>query len=223
MSSLKKIEKMAVLALFNGLRLHRDSITLFKFGSIPSSYALSILAQEEFGKHFLLKEIIYQDYENIGLDDECAKETLKLMCSHKIKQGWFSRQADDIAKYHWKKYPKIIKDISSGKLDNDKQNAIYVGVTRTLGKLDLIKGKIIDPLKRIKINKVKFHITRVNDFLIEMIEGSKRGILDYDFDEENDFMTLNLVKELESLWPDKSLESKATLKKYKKYPIDPDC
>jgi len=220
---MKKIKNLAGASFSNGLRLHRDSIALFKIGSIPSSYALSILAQEEIGKAFLLAEIVFQDVDNNGLDLEYSKLILKCMRSHKVKQGWFSQQVGDFFKYPGKKYPKIFKDVYSGKLDEDKQNAIYVGVTKTDNKPDLMRGKIIDPSKRTKPKQAEKHITRVNDFIIEFTEGCRRGILCADPEEVDELLTMGLVAELESLWPKKSKSSIAKLKKYRKYDIDEDC
>lgn len=222
-SSLKKIHKLAVLSLLNGLRLHKDSIKLYEAKSYPTSFALSILAQEEIGKYFLLKETIYQDVDEAGVDVESAQEILNAMRMHRVKQGWFSRLADDIFKYRGKRYPRIIREISTGKLDAEKQNALYVGVTRTKNKLDLIKGRVINPVSRIKDSTAQMHITRVNDFLIEMIESSKRCISGYDLDDEYEFLTMELVFELENTWPKKSKESVKKLLEYRKHPIDPDC
>lgn len=54
--NLRKVEKMAYLALENGLRLHQDSILLFNNKRYPSAYFLSILALEEIGKFFLIED-----------------------------------------------------------------------------------------------------------------------------------------------------------------------
>ncbi|WP_431217561.1 AbiV family abortive infection protein [Puia sp. P3] len=50
---------MAVLSLENTVRLHLDSILLFKNGSFPSSFQLSVLALEEFGKAKALNDFIW--------------------------------------------------------------------------------------------------------------------------------------------------------------------
>lgn len=224
MGNLNKIKKIATESFSNGLRLHKDSITLFKQNSIPSSYMLSILAQEEIGKSYLMSEIIFQDTDNTGLvDNEYTKLITKCMTSHQVKQGWFSRQADDFFKYSGKKYPKIIKEISSGKLEENKQNSIYVGVTKSKNKIDLANGKVIIPEKRIKINQAEFQITRVNDFIIEFIEGVRRGILCVDVDGVDGLLTINLAKELETIWSNKSKSTISKLKKYRKFEIDDDC
>jgi len=216
---LKKIEKLASESLLNGLRLHRDSITLYKNGAIPSSYMLSILSQEEIGKSFLTNDVVFQDVDNVGIDSKYAGKIVNAMLSHRIKQASFSREVDDFLKYHGKKYPRIISEISSGKLNERKQNATYVGVTKKGNKPDLIGGKLIIPIRKVKPEQAKFHITRVNDFLISLIEGSRRGLL-YIEDPIDKLLTIDLVKELEVLWPNKSKEAIFKLRKYRRYDIE---
>lgn len=219
MKKLSKINKLGIEAFKNAIRLHIDSIKLFKEGSLPSAYALSILAQEEIGKSFLMAEVIFQDVDGLGMDKEEANITLKSMLSHKTKQGWFSRQADDIFKYHGKKYPKIVQDISNGKLDEEKQNSIYVGVTKTHNKVNLLSGKVIIPSHRVKSQKVSWHITRVNDFIIEFSEGIWRDIAMIELEGIERVLTLDMAMKLEKLWPAKSKESTVKLRKYRKFEV----
>lgn len=219
MKKLSKINKLGIEAFKNAIRLHFDSIKLFQDGSLPSAYALSILSQEEIGKSFLMAEVMFQDVDSRGMGTEYANIVLKSMLSHRTKQGWFSRQADDIFKYHGNKYPKIVQDISSGKLDEEKQNAIYVGVTKTNNKIDLLNGKVIVPVKRVKPQKVSWHITRVNDLIVELSEGIWRDLTSIDLDGIEKILTLDLVKKLEKLWPIKSRSSITKLRKFRKFEI----
>ncbi|NIE63033.1 AbiV family abortive infection protein [Burkholderia sp. Ax-1719] len=48
--SLYKWKKLGKESLLNALRLHRDAILLFKAGSFPSAFQLSVLSLEEFAK-----------------------------------------------------------------------------------------------------------------------------------------------------------------------------
>lgn len=58
--NLKKLEKMEELTFKNALRLHFDSITMYKNRSYPTAYFLSILALEELGKASLLDDFVWQ-------------------------------------------------------------------------------------------------------------------------------------------------------------------
>ncbi len=224
MKNLGKIRKLASVAFLNGLRLHKDAITLFKVGSFPSSLALSILSQEEIGKSFLMSEVIFQNIDNEGIGEEESVLLLQSMLSHKTKQGWFSREVGDFFKYKYgsKKRSKIYNDVLSGKIEEDKQNSIYVGLTKTKNKLNLQKGKVIDPKARIKAKQAETHITRVNDFVIELIEMTRRGLGGVNVEEVNNVLTMELVVDLERMWPTKSIASKRKLSAYRKYDIDLD-
>ena len=85
-----KFDRMALLSMQNGIRLHGDSILLFENDRFPSAYALSILAMEEVGKSFLLQEIVFQD-DGQEYDAKQMQELLKLLYHHRVKQGWFAR------------------------------------------------------------------------------------------------------------------------------------
>ena len=220
MMTLKKASKMAGLAFTNALRLHRDSIALYNNGSFPSSYQLSILAQEEIGKAFLLEEIVSQDCgQKIDDDKEFNDIMIKTLLSHKSKQGWFSRQADDIFKYHAKRFPKFVKEVSSGKLEEKKQNATYTGLSKKNGKID-IEGKIIQPTLIIKEDDAKAHITRVNDFIITLIEGCRRGLLFITSSGLDEQLVIETSSTLEKLWTIKSNETIKKLGAYRKYEVE---
>lgn len=219
MNRIKKISKISSLAFSNGIRLHKDSILLFNNRSFPSAFQLSILAQEEIGKSFLLQEDIWQTSTS-GMDtnDPDYRKILDdCFLNHKIKQGWFSKFADE-DKIFKGKYTNFIKNIYEGKLDEKKQIATFVGLSKRFKKINW-KSKIIFPKKRIKEKDVKTHITRVNDFVIYYIEGNRRGIITTDVEEIFDILTLEMSNELEKLWPFKSRSYEIIIKKYRKYSI----
>ena len=57
--NLRKIDRMAVLAFKNSLRLHEDAIILFNKHRFPSAYTLSVLSLEELGKYFSLEDFFF--------------------------------------------------------------------------------------------------------------------------------------------------------------------
>lgn len=210
---------MAELAFMNGVRLHKDAILLYKAGSSLSAYQLSILAQEEIGKSSLLEEHVWQMQGHPqDISHELEDMMIKAMSSHKIKQGWFSRYADDYFKYRNKRLSKFIREVESGKLEENKQNATYVGLTKQ-NKTMNPNGKIVNPLNRIKPDDAKRHITRVNDYIVNLIEGCRRGVYSVDTEEVDYCLTMNLAKELELLWSLKSRDTQISLRKIRKFEI----
>lgn len=235
MISKSKIDKLAAFSFLNGVRLHEDSILLFKKGSLPSAFQLSILAQEEIGKAFVFDDMVLEQFDKLddydqetkrfkivkGLSDEGRQIIEWVLSSHQMKQGWFSREAgDEVKTYKGKiKISKFIEEINSGKLEIKKQNSTYVGLKRIdRGKFDL-DGKVVDPESFVKVKEVEKHITRVNDFVIEFIEKCRRDISSVDSDWFDECLNLDLVKELEKKWPLKNRNAFAILKKIRKNPI----
>lgn len=219
MKNLSKAAKMAGLGFQNGIRLHKDSIYLFKRGSYPTAYQLSILAQEEFGKSALLEEQVFQNVVNDIDDEEYNQIILRAITSHKTKQGWFSRMADDYSKFGRNRLSRFIKEVNEGLLEEKKQNATYVGLTKKNGKLDS-KGKIIVPIRRINLKAAEEHITRVNDYLVKLIEGCRRGVYSVDTEDVDSVLTLDLASELENLWTLKEKTTVRELKKIRKFKIE---
>lgn len=211
---------MAGLAFANGVRLHKDAVLLFKNGSFPSAYFFSILAQEEIGKAFILEEHIFQmGGRSEDITPDLEKLILDSTLSHKVKQGWFSREADDYWKYKGKRLSKFIKETSNGKLEDKKQNSVYVGLTRK-GKSVDARGRIINPLDRVKPDEVKSHITRVNDYIVVLIEGCRRNVYSVDTEELDSYLTINLAQELEALWPYSAKATQSRLKQIRKFKIE---
>ena len=211
---------MAQLSFQNAIRLHKDAIALYKLGSFLTAYQLSILSQEEIGKTFLLEEHIFQMAGRVkDIDKETEDIMTKALLSHRVKQRWFSRVADDYFKYKGKRLSKFIREVESGKLEENKQNATYVGLTKQ-NKTMNPNGKIINPLKRVKTEDAKKHITRVNDYIVDLIEGCRRGVYSVDTEEVDSCLTMDLAKELELLWSLKSKETQISLRKIRKFEID---
>jgi AbiV family abortive infection protein len=119
--NLTKISKMEYLTFRNALRLHLDSIHLFGIRSFPSSFFISVLAQEELGKATILSDFVYHSEADgpMGLDWE--KKWLEMIYYHKIKQGAFQSNAMyDLPK-------DFVTALSNGKLERLKQSSVYVG------------------------------------------------------------------------------------------------
>lgn len=84
-----KIIRMNILCYKNALRLHQDSIYLYKKQRYPSANALSIIALEEMGKHMALSHGLFYDYFDKGQDEDFISMVMKQTYDHRIKQAIF--------------------------------------------------------------------------------------------------------------------------------------
>ncbi len=185
----KKFDKMAVLAFANGLRLHFDSILLFKNKSFPSAYFLSVLAVEEIGKAFILDDFLY----HYRADNAIDVEFLELMFSHTAKQLNFAYNLDFSIPTD-----KHFKSLFNKKTETAKQNSLYVGLSRKKEKLNL-KSRIINPLK-LSRNKTFEQITTVNDCLLDLTLSVIKQIYGFDSDSVEHLLNKKLYSRLINTW-----------------------
>lgn len=154
-----KLNKIATESLRNTIRLHFDSILLYENESYPSALQLSVLALEEFSKASWVDHYIWSSETNEGYpDSKLEQDWLKLLYLHPKKQWNFvAREADDYS-------PKFISLIQSRKLEEKKQNAVYVGLARSKGKVDT--DSRVSTLWNIKQRDAKQFISITNDELL---------------------------------------------------------
>lgn len=157
-----KLNKIAADSLRNTIRLHFDSVLLYENESYPSAFQLSVLALEEFSKANWVDHYIWSSETNEGYPViEFEQEWLQLLYLHPKKQWNFvAREIDDYS-------PKFISLIQSRKLEEKKQNAIYVGLARSKGKIDT-NSRISTPW-RIKQKDAKQLISIINDELLRIL------------------------------------------------------
>jgi len=120
--SFRKLGELEFQCYQNALRLHSDSILLYTKDSFASAFALSVLANEEFGKGFAIAEICFHaKFENrFGPQDEHFLRAL--LSDHKLKQGWFRSYVFGGILTH----KRFIKHFA--RIQFEKNNAFYVGV-----------------------------------------------------------------------------------------------
>ncbi len=193
--NLKKVDKMAGLAFKNGLRLHFDSILLFKNKSFPSAFFLSVLAIEEIGKSFMLMDFLFHSINGRWKKQE-EEEFFGYLYYHTVKQQNFASQFDVPMPFTENKF---FKTIFSGKIERLKQYAVYVGLPRGKGKINL-KGKINNPLK-ISRSKAFEQITNVNDCLLDLTLGTINEIYLIDADSVEGLLNKKLFDKLSKSWP----------------------
>jgi len=207
--NLNKVDKMAGLSLENALRLHFDSILLFKNQSYPSAYFLSVLALEEIGKAFLIMNFLYHSYTDGRMEEKWEEKFLKLIYSHHAKQNSFAYNLDSPMPSS-----KFFKSLYSGELEILKQNSVYVGLDRKHRKVNL-KSKINNPLK---INKAKAQkqITNVNDCLLELTLGVTKEVYIMDATSVEKILNKPLLTKLRKSWSLVSSKTKLELNKLEK-------
>jgi AbiV family abortive infection protein len=191
MININKFGKIAGITFKNCLRLHFDSITLFNNLSYPSSYFLSVLAIEEYGKVINILDLIYF-YATDSLSEENGKKLFENTLSHTYKQKKYASHHRDILP---KKY---LEKIYSGHLEIEKQNAVYVGLPKIQKKIDF-DGKISNPL-RMGRTKAKQQITYFNDCLLRLVLGNIKGIYIFESDSFSKQLNRELYSSLLSKW-----------------------
>lgn len=163
-----KFRRLAEESLRNALRLHADSILLFTNRSYPSAFQLSVLALEEFAKAKWVDHYYYSSITNEGLPDtEFEQRWLNLLYLHPEKQ--FAFLARELFDYS----PKFVQFVQDRELEFKKQRAIYVGLSRSKGKVDT-SSRVSVPDQAISQNSAKKIISVVNQeflFVYEQIQN----------------------------------------------------
>jgi AbiV family abortive infection protein len=217
-----KLSRLAGVSFSNGLRLHRDSITMYNQGSYATAFHLSILAQEEIGKAFLLEEAVFRSWGKEWPPEFQRKTVADALSNHGLKQRWFDRLASDFLSRHGPLIPRFTKDIATGRLEQLKQDSTYSGLTRITGSSKVnLKGKIKDP-SLTKHTEAGRQITRVNDLVVVYSEGFVRGVYGTDIYYIADQMTTDLIDELSLHWPRSSAYAKRILKALRLNKLLPD-
>jgi len=191
--NLNKVDRLAGLSFENGLRLHFDSIHLYKNKSFPSAFFLSVLAMEEIGKSFLLMDLFWHSKMDGRMGEYWEREWLKMIYVHQTKQNSFARNFE--GPFTTKKF---FKNIYYGELETLKQNTVYVGLNRKGRDIEL-KGKIINPLKTSK-KKTHDQITNVNGSLLEMTLGVIKEVYGIDSPEMEAKFNISLYNKMKKEW-----------------------
>jgi len=151
-----------------------DSMLLHDCESYPSAFQLSVLALEELAKAKMVSHYYYSSITNEGFARaDFEQRFLQLLYSHADKQ--FAFIGRDIYFYS----PKFVRFIQEKHLDEKKQQATYVGLTKRGKRID-VAGRISTP-ERIKAKDSKQLITFLNDeFLWIHDHGDYFGIVEAD-------------------------------------------
>lgn len=155
-----KIERIAVEALKNSLRLHFDSILLFKNASHPTAFQVSVLALEEFAKAKWVESYYFYSIASGFPDEKFEQQWLQLHYLHPEKQAAL------FARNEFEYSPSFVDFIRRKKLELKKQRSVYVGLDRVKGKVN-IASRISTP-SRIKKRDAKQMISLLNSEFLEL-------------------------------------------------------
>jgi AbiV family abortive infection protein len=191
-----KLVKIAAESLRNSLRLHFDAVLLFENESYPSAYQLSVLSLEEFAKAKWVEHYIWSSLTNNGYPDaEFEQKWLKLLYQHPEKQWAF------MAREIWDYSPKFAEFIKGRGLEEKKQNATYVGLSRSKGKVDA-SSRVSLPT-RIKEKDAQQLISLINNECLEIIKLIEFQEWFFDVEGMDEVMSPEVKLKLEK-WPYKT-------------------
>jgi len=190
--SFYKLERLAELSLKNAIRLHFDSILLYKNKSYPSAFQLSVLALEELGKAKELEVYYFHSKDTGPMELKEEEKYLGLYFSHQWKQKAFlARELFDFS-------PAYVKLIEGKKLESKKQKATYVGLKLNKGKVDF-SSRIQTPFS-FSSKDAKQQISLINDALLDMCNVNMQEDGVFWIEGMNDIIDNNLYRRLKHNW-----------------------
>lgn len=182
-----------MLAFRNGIRLHHDSIRLYRAGAHPSALALSILALEEIGKYFILEDFVWHSRIDGPYTPEQDQAILRDAYDHGLKQQWFAHHAD---------LPRFarhtLRAVTNGNLDGMKLQALHVGLQKR-GRRVVVEGQVLSPF-RVTRRHARKQITEVNDVILGLAVGVVNGEFLLDAEGIERILTRHLVRTLTRRW-----------------------
>jgi AbiV family abortive infection protein len=188
-----KFEKLAAETILNAIRLHFDSILLFKNESYPTAFHIAVLTMEEIAKSNWIEHYYDASITNTGFPDvDFEQKWLKLFYNHKRKQYSF------LAREYFDYSPKFVEFVKSGELEIKKQNSIYVGLKRVKNKVET-KGRISLPTN-VKEKDAKQIISLNNTVLTEQCERNINNGYYYGIEEKYHILNQDLLEFLKSDW-----------------------
>ncbi len=131
------------------------------------------------------------------LSIEQLQEDILDSYSHTIKQRWFINENRDDERFISKSFLRIIKDVN---LEQIKQQATYVGLLRKGKNIDF-KKRMTSPFRTSKKTTEKL-ITLVNDYIVIMAVGIRKGTFMLDVPEIDSWLAQKKVEDhFVKLWP----------------------
>jgi len=211
-----KVRRVAKASFENAVRLHEDAILLFDEDRIPSALHTSVLSIEELGKYCLYEEVWWHNRIGPKWDEADIQKWLRGTYSHTTKQIWFAGQARDffVSK-------TLVHILQTGELEQIKQNSTYVGLPRKRKGVDFRK-RLVTPFRASKKRTMDL-ITAVNDYLIVLSLGTRKGVYILDVPEIDDWLAeQSFERHFRELWPHMRTSTKRHIVKLEKFEDVPD-
>jgi AbiV family abortive infection protein len=194
-SALRKIRRVATASFENAVRLHEDSILLFGEDRIPSALHISALSIEEMGKYFMYEDVWWHNRVESRWSVQEIQQFLRGAYSHTSKQKWFASHADS----PFSSKP-LLRILQNGQLESIKQKATYVGLPRKGENIDFEK-RMTSP-SRTSRRRAEGYITLVNDYLVDLAVGVRKGCYSLDIPEIDDWLAEpEFEQHFRGLWP----------------------
>jgi AbiV family abortive infection protein len=210
-SVLRKIQRIAIASFKNAVRLHEDAIILLNRDRIPSALLMSALSMEEIGKYFLFEDVWWHNRTGGIWTLEDMQQFLRGCYSHASKQRWFASHVDSpfVSK-------RLISILQTGELENIKQKATYVGMPRKGRNINFDK-RLTSP-KQTSRRRAEDSITMVNDYIIELAVGIRKGFQSLDIYEIDDWLAEpETERHFLELWPLMREATKKRLERMRKH------
>jgi len=196
-SALRKVERIASASFKNAVRLHEDGILLFRNDRIPSALQMSALSIEEIGKYFMFEDVWWHNRTGGTWSIDDMQHFLRGVYSHTSKQSWFAQQV------HYSPFfvsKLLLKVLETGELENIKQKATYVGLPRKGRNINFDK-RLTSP-KQTSRHRTEDFITMVNDYIIELAVGIRKGFHSLDIYEIDVWLAkAETERHFLELWP----------------------
>jgi len=208
---LRKIQRIAIASFENAVRLHEDAVLLFNTGRIPSALLISALSMEEIGKYFMFEDVWWHNRIGGIWRIEDMQQFLRGGYSHTSKQSWFASHVESpfVSK-------QLIGILQTGELENIKQKATYVGMPRK-GKNINFDKRLTSP-KQTSRHRTEDFITMVNDYIIELAVGIRKGFYSLDIYEIDDWLAEpETERHFLELWPLMREATKKRLERMRKH------
>lgn len=191
-----KLIRIASESLKNSLRLHFDAVLLFENGSYPSAFQLSVLSLEEFAKAKWIEHYVWSSETNEGYPDQQFEQSwLKLLYLHPEKQmAFIGREI-----FHYS--PKFADFIKERGLEEKKQNAVYVGLSKSKGAVDTT-SRISTPA-RIKKKDASQMISLISSEFLEICRRIELEEMYFDIEQLDEVFDYEIYKKLLK-WPQRT-------------------
>lgn len=183
MATISKFDELAGEAFLNAMRLHLDSMILYKNGSFPSAHQLAMQSSQEIGKALVLEHLVSMSaVKHSETEAAITRSLIGLFTSQRLMRQQLAKVIRQLAKDpDYKSLSVLLLAVAEQTDELEKEKLTYVGLTNRDRKIDL-DGKKVLPRLVARKDRVQRQITVNNDFLTVYIAGFLNDIYGVDSD-----------------------------------------